>query len=170
MEWTWNGIAGPLVLRGDSKKVADNTVARWATVDGERNGCIVIRLHQTDIVTLAPPTDDIPVIQVNTGGRWSVTTMERVNRVLSADHGAGMVGFLHRDATYTVAGPLETVTSDYGHTYSVPARSYHYAAADGMVIDVRPGETYGHPLPGHRVPLDRNGNLLRYAGTGPVAA
>ena len=169
--WTWKGLAEHLDGgRGDDRAIANHTRARWATVGGERNGCIVIRYHATDIVTLSPLTDETPVIQINTNGWWTVTTMDRINAVLGADHGGGMVGNLSRKGIYTVAGPLETVDSGYGYTYTVPARSYHYAAADGMVIDMRPGPTYGHPMPAHRVPVDRHGKVLRYAGPGPTAA
>lgn len=168
--WTWEGLADHLARSRDGERpIANNTRARWATVDGERNGCIVIRLHATDIVTLTPPTDDIPVIQLNTGGWWSVTTMDRMQRVLTADHGGnGPVGHIYRNGTYTVHGPSRRETSRWGGVpYWAGTYAYHYAASDGMIIDMRPGETYGHPMPAHRIPVDRNGNLLRYAGPGP---
>lgn len=151
------------------------TTVRHASVDGERNGCVIVRHHRTDIITVTPSTDDVPVVQLDTGGWHSVTTCARLNDATREDHGAGPLGTIGSDGhggwVYTVFGPQDVpMDSSYrpDGTWFAYRRAYTYAFVDGMTIDTRPGETYGHPMPAHRIPVDRNGSPLNYAGPGPM--
>jgi hypothetical protein len=175
--WTWEGLADHLgdadEIRKDERPVANNTRARWTCVDGERNGCIAVRFHSTDVVVLSPIFDDHPVLQLYTGGWSTVTTADRINRALDADHGAGEVGhFYYGKGIYAVAHPMrrhEYAYNDAGY-FETPSYTHKYAFLEGMVIDLLPGPSYGHPMPAHRIPVDRNGNKLAYAGPGPEIA
>lgn len=63
-----------------SRKVANNTVVRDEPGTESIGGAVVIRLHQTDIVTIS----DNGNIKLYTGGWQTVTTKERLNRYTNA--------------------------------------------------------------------------------------
>ena len=163
--WTWGALNARMGKR-DHLKVMHNTTARRATAtDGTDNGCIVIRYHQTDVITLTPSTDARQIVQLDTGGWHTVTTAVRLNATLRADHGHGPLGCVGSDGhggwSYSVFGPkVETGPNSWDWSYTW---AYRYAFGDGMVIDLTPGPSYGHPMPAHRIPVDRKGSPLTYA-------
>lgn len=165
--YTYDAIDDYLGAKNERPARYATTVRRVTLGDGTPNGCLVVRHHSTDIITLTPPSDPIPVVQLDTRGWHTVTTRDRLNDCLRADHGAGPLGAVGfgEHGCYSVMGPrVKTGPNrwDWSHTWA-----YHYAYGDGMVIDLRPGVTYGHPMPAHRIPVDRNGAPLNYAGPGP---
>jgi len=57
-----------------SSKIVDNNTVEYKRIDGAR----VIRLHRTDILVFKPSGD----VALNSGGRQTVTTKERMNKFL----------------------------------------------------------------------------------------
>lgn len=145
---TFTDLQSKCISRGKpaaSRKIANNTLV----VSG--GDSYAVRLHNTDVVTAYPDGS----LSLNTGGWYSVTTKERINRYLPTGItlGSERGEWRLRHTTYRKVGTEWDSPTVFTTVWSVPF-------ADGITL-VPQGETYV-PQPG-TYPSDDQATATRHA-------